>query len=259
MAWTLPGIVATGDFMDVVWARQVAEDVALWMDAAYPGAAGDWVTGRVDGGPGTLQRARPSSTVLPYYVPYDYDAQAVGAPGFQAPQANYVPGGPADQVVCWYYGSIASLPAGWTVLDAIGVNGDDCKDSLAVGAGPAFAVGATKLTWPGLDHAHSLSYNSEGSHTHGVNFQVGDESSEQCDRYIDAGQGSSYSAGPTESVEPLNRQHQHTLQATWTASATHGHPAVGSDYRGNADLVRPPYYALYLIWKGAPPLPPAPP
>lgn len=139
----------------------------------------------------------------------------------------------AGIVVMWS-GSVASIPAGWSLCD--GTNGTpDLRGRFIVGAGGDYAVAATggaetvTLTAAQMPvHSHTGTTNSAGEHTHagggalaGVFSEVGT---------------------PAENATLVN-------SATGSAGA-HTH-TVTTDNAGSGDSHenRPPYYALCFIRK----------
>ena len=78
---------------------------------------------------------------------------------------------PTGVIVMWY-GSVASIPAGWVLCD--GTNGTpDLRDRFVVGAGSTYvpavvggATSATGTTTTAADHNHGGSTGQAGSHNH---------------------------------------------------------------------------------------------
>lgn len=95
-------------------------------------------------------------------------------------------------VIVLWSGSIASIPAGWLICD--GTNGTpDLRDRFLLGAGGAFAVGAT-----GGSDTHTHPFTSDGhSHT----FDFGTELNAGTD--LDTPTDSSTDSGTTDSASNL--------------------------------------------------------
>lgn len=151
---------------------------------------------------------------------------------------------PSGGIIMWS-GSVASIPAGWQLCN--GTNGTpNLQDRFIVGAGSAYAVGATggvnavtltSAQIPAHTHTFSATTNESGNHTHatgvGGNFLV-----------TGASTGTGFSTGgayfPT-AVSPATAgagNHAHTVSGTTSSVGLNG---------GHEN--RPPYYALAYIMK----------
>ena len=117
-----------------------------------------------NGGPGALTisindhtDANPITAVTLTQAGALYAAQAVSAPSIQENGAPLIPTG----VIALWYGSIASIPTGWTLCN--GSNGTPNLNGIFVaGAGTGNAVSQT-----GGAAAQSVSTSSAGTHNHG--------------------------------------------------------------------------------------------
>lgn len=143
---------------------------------------------------------------------------------------------PTGGIIMWS-GSIASVPSGWALCN--GASGTpDLRDRFIVGAGSAYAPGATggadnvTLTtaqMPGHTHSVNINTNTAGAHSH--TFQV--SSNETGAGTVTVGD----TVIDTYSTSTAG-DHAHNVSGT-TASA-------GS---GASHENRPPYYALAYIMK----------
>jgi len=152
---------------------------------------------------------------------------------------------PKGAIIMWY-GSIANIPAGWTLCN--GTNGTpDLRDRFIVGAGSSYEVGNTgganqvALTTAQLPaHSHTGTTASAGAHSHIQGFwmenisgtlknDVGVSGGSQRNAGVSGGSGVS---GRTDS----DGNHTHTFTTNNTGS-------------GEAHENRPPYYALAYIMK----------
>lgn len=151
-----------------------------------------------------------------------------------------VPGGfalvPSGGIIMWS-GSVVSIPAGWLLCD--GSSGTpDLRDRFVVGAGGAYAVGATggadsvtltKAQMP--SHTHTGTTSTNGAHNHNVSVQAANIQDGQRDNSFFRGDG-----GLTTYTTTTNGDHSHTF----TTASTGG---------GSSHENRPPYYALAYIMK----------
>ena len=165
---------------------------------------------------------------------------------------------PIGSIVLWY-GSVASIPSGWSLCNGTTVNGyatPDLRNQFVVGAGDSYSVAdsggssSTTLTTsqlPSHDHSISVSgttsnksltggirkisegFNANGSAT-GVFTKTSDGNSSIT--------GSS-SNSPVGGVD-FDGSHDHTFSASGTSGST------GS---GSSIENRPPYYALAYIMR----------
>lgn len=147
---------------------------------------------------------------------------------------------PAGAILLWS-GSVASIPSGWLLCD--GTSGTpNLRDRFVVGAGNAYAVGATggadtvtllETNMPNHAHTFSATTSGAGAHTHDI--KVGD-GYQGGGIYLDQGaeNGGYYSSAFTSGVG----DHTHIVSGntTW----------VGGN---QAHENRPPYYALAYIMK----------
>ena len=145
----------------------------------------------------------------------------------------------AGMIVMWS-GSVAAIPAGWSLCD--GTNGTpDLRGRFIVGAGGSYEVAATggaenvALTAGQMpNHAHSggdLTATAAGAHTH------------QVLNNIDNGGGSGLGGGAGGA---------RVADSNTTSNGAHTHPVTGTtgfSGSGEAHENRPPYYALCFIRK----------
>ena len=170
---------------------------------------------------------------------------------------------PIGGIILWS-GSVASVPSGWALCN--GSNGTpDLRDRFVVGAGSAYAVGATgganEVTLnttqiPSHTHSVTASTDSQGAHSHGVNdpghshsisFNRTQKSNNATPFMLsDPNVGENNNGTATYSVTTattgisIASAGAHTHSITGTAAATGG---------GLAHENRPPYYALAYIMK----------
>lgn len=163
---------------------------------------------------------------------------------------------PSGGIIMWS-GSIASIPSGWFLCD--GANGTpDLRDRFIVGAGSAYAVGATggagavtltEVQMPSHAHYFSANTSSGGVHTHafyGNNDVSGNVSG--------ATRGTAQALGAVENAAggAYTTNFGGSLAQIAAYSEAHIHSVGGAtDYRGSnqAHENRPPYYALAYIMK----------
>ena len=149
---------------------------------------------------------------------------------------------PSGGIIMWS-GSIASIPSGWFLCD--GSNGTpNLRDRFVVGAGSAYAVGATggadSVTLdanqiPGHTHTFSGSTNTTGSHAHTMTHYSSNGNGDG------PGPGASCCGGAqiTSGLGTLSAgDHSHSFSGTTSS--------VGG---GASHENRPPYYALAYIMK----------
>jgi hypothetical protein len=114
---------------------------------------------------------------------------------------------PSGLITMWY-GSIASVPAGWKLCD--GANGTpDLRDRFVVGAGarwaPADVGGSANASV--VSHSHSASSGSAGSHSH---------------------TGTAASAGSHNHTGSTNTTGNHAHTATTSSKGSHNHSGTTS-------------------------------
>jgi microcystin-dependent protein len=166
-------------------------------------------------------------------------------------------------IICLWYGSTASIPAGWHLCD--GTSGTiDLRDKFIVCAGLSYAVGAT-----GGAATYSLSVAQMPAHNHGVNdpthnhgdsghsHGVNDPShSHGTQTYLTGTNGSGGSTSGYGSFSPSTGSG--TYGAYTGISIQTGYASIAAAYTGittanngsGASIEnRPPYYALAFIMK----------
>jgi microcystin-dependent protein len=149
----------------------------------------------------------------------------------------------AGMIVMWS-GAVANVPTGWALCN--GANGTpDLRDRFVVGAGSAYAPGATggadtvALTtaqMPAHAHGVNINTNSAGAHTHGI------RSDHSTDRPILPRNGSFglLNDGAVGAPGQTN------------AAGSHAHNVSGNTASVGSSAAhenRPPYYALAYIMK----------
>lgn len=179
---------------------------------------------------------------------------------------------PVGGIIMWS-GSVASIPAGWTLCNGTAVprsdgsgtiTPPDLRNRFVVGAGGTYAVadtgGANTVTLSTAElpsHNHTLSLSGSvgaaGSHSHGVNdpghghtiqlfgsysSSVGTGLNGNTQRY-GATTGGTDAAGTGISIAAVG-DHVHSLSLSGS---------VGNTGSGSAHENRPPYYALAYIMK----------
>ena len=176
---------------------------------------------------------------------------------------------PSGGIIMWS-GSTASIPAGWFLCN--GSNGTpDLRSRFVVGAGGAYAVGATggadsvTLSTDQMPaHSHSGSTNSAGSHTHtgstgsagthnhrlygnaaGSILSIGSQTATVMGGQSTGSYTDSY--GGIQHVEDAG-SHSHSLSISAAGDHTHT-VSVGDTGGGASHENRPPYYALAYIMK----------
>ena len=148
---------------------------------------------------------------------------------------------PSGAILLWS-GSVASIPSGWLLCD--GTSGTpNLKDRFVVGAGNAYAVGATggadtiallAGNMPAHTHGFSATTSGAGAHTHSTTAPLIGANSGTNSGF--AG-GNIYNPTTYASINGVG-DHTHTVSGTTTS---HG--------SGVAHENRPPYYALAYIMK----------
>lgn len=144
-------------------------------------------------------------------------------------------------VIILWYGSVASIPAGWHLCD--GTNGTtDMRGKIPLGAGGNFTVGSSggaatftptgTLTVSGT----TLTINQMGRHRHPWNDNFGEHAG-----HLGAGQ---YMGG-----EPESRNANLYTSNTGDGGAHTHSTAEGTAFTGNSINSLPPYYALCYIQK----------
>ena len=140
-------------------------------------------------------------------------------------------------IINMWYGTIANIPTGWLLCD--GTNGTpDLRDRFIVGAGSAYAVGATggsaNATLP--THTHTFTGTALGTHNHSTTFNQTSKGN---------------NATPYMLSNPFIGENLNGSVALDTTSVSAGTPSGTNSTEGssatNANL--PPYYALAYIMK----------
>jgi microcystin-dependent protein len=207
------------------------------------------------GGTGA-QQAKPNLALGQWKV----DGVAVTA---TAAQINA--GVPTGVITLWF-GSIASIPAGWLLCDGT-LGTPNLRDRFIVGAGSTYAVNAT-----GGAATVTLATGNLPSHAHGVNITTGVESATHTHGGATGGMnsntvhshqtavsdyfGSTIAVNRGDGGTPLNTSsvnldHTHNF-GTGGQSVNHTHNVNGtSDATGSGTAHEnlPPYYALSYIMK----------
>jgi hypothetical protein len=143
---------------------------------------------------------------------------------------------PAGIILMWS-GSIASIPSGWVLCDG-GSGTPDLRDRFIVGAGSAYAVGATggSANAVVVSHSHSFAGNALGSHSHTLTTNRTSKSG---------------NATPFMLTDPNIGENLNGSAAFNTSGVSAGTPSGTISTAGvsgtNANL--PPYYALAYIMK----------
>lgn len=144
-------------------------------------------------------------------------------------------------LIIWWYGSVASIPAGWVLCD--GTNGTpDMRGKFPYGAGgtanPGVTGGSATFTVTGTltVGAHSVTIAEMAAHSHPFD-----------DKY----KSNTFSGGPSTYVNGVRGPYNHngtTQDAGSGAGHTHS-AAEGTAITGNAVSCLPHYYALAYIMK----------
>jgi hypothetical protein len=191
---------------------------------------------------------------------------------------------PVGGIVIWS-GSVGSIPTGWFLCD--GANGTpDLRNDFVIGAGGAYAVGATggsntitavpahTHTFSGTtdtqtnhthtsnmgaagSHTHSAGTSDPGNHTHGVGSTSASGNNGASWYGRDAGGAPGdmnwLSAGAHNHTINQNAagSHNHTVNLTTDGAHTHTYSGTTGS-TGNASVtITPPYYALCYIMRGS--------
>lgn len=161
----------------------------------------------------------------------------------------------AAGIIAMWSGAVGAVPTGWALCD--GTNGTpNLKNRFIVGAGDAYAVGATggadsvtlsESQIPGHTHVISATTASGGSHSHSVSDPGHSHSVIQPVAGSTAasaggfyGQGGSANTGTAYTGISLSTAAAHTHAVSASAATTGG---------GGSHENRPPYYALAYIMK----------
>jgi len=147
-------------------------------------------------------------------------------------------GGMPSGVILMWSGSIASIPSGWALCD--GSNGTpDLRDRFLVGAGNAYAPGAT-----GGEDSHQLTTAELPAHSHSVDIVTSAAGAHAHTVPVSSGPAGTTSAvgvaGTASGTIPTSSEAAHTHDVSGNTGST------GSD---GAHENRPPYYALALIMR----------
>lgn len=175
-------------------------------------------------------------------------------------------------IILIWSGNIIDIPTGWQLCD--GTNGTpDLRDRFVVGAGGAYAVGATggettvTLTTPQLPvHTHTVTVSSvgpAGSHSHGGSFLSSFSGFSHTHTIspapVAAATGpNNYNASPGGQFGSVNAtqpsgSHSHGYTIGPAGGHSHGVTSVtvGDIGAGDPHENRPPYYALAFIMETA--------
>ena len=168
---------------------------------------------------------------------------------------NILPSG----IVTMWSGSVISIPSGWALCDGSN-NTPNLVDRFVVGAGSAYAVGATggSANAVVVSHTHSASTDSQGSHTHSAWTDAQGEHSHLINKQladaITGGEQSNTSAGGgliglIDSYYTSSAgNHGHNVGIG--AAGLHGHNiSVSTSGESGTNKNLPPYYALCYIMK----------
>ena len=177
-------------------------------------------------------RAPTSSAVVPYYESgKTYSATLT--------QIRQIVAAPQGLILIWS-GSIASIPAGWSLCDGSNVAGygivPDLRDRFIVGSGSTYALKTTGGSKDSIvvSHAHAV---TTSAHTHSANVSVAT--------------GSGTYRAPNTSGRPPNNFSVTYYGGSTTGSTDATAPALAITAQGsagtNANL--PPYLALAYIIK----------
>lgn len=163
---------------------------------------------------------------------------------------------PIGGIIMWS-GSIASIPTSWALCN--GANGTpDLRDRFIVGAGSAYAVGATggantvtlsTSEMPSHTHNFSATTSTDGTHTHGISdpghrhftdFAQTTSGGTYVEPYPVAGSYASLATTYSTTGISINSAgaHTHSVSGTTSSAGTTG-----------AHENRPPYYALAYIMR----------
>jgi len=190
---------------------------------------------------------------------------------------------PSGGIVIWS-GSAASIPTGWFLCN--GLNGTpDLRDDFIIGAGGAYAVGATGgsnvitsvpahthtfsgTTDTAANHTHNAGTSAAGAHTHSAVTSDPGNHTHTTGAVTSAGNnGASFfgrdnsgdnnnmvwrSAGAHSHTLNQNAAGSHTHTATTSTDGDHTHTYSGTTAStGSASVTTtPPYYALCYIMRG---------
>lgn len=162
----------------------------------------------------------------------------------------------AGMIMLWH-GDSASIPATWYLCN--GSNGTpNLMDMFVVGAGSAYAVGATGGSTNAVvvSHTHSASTDSQGNHTHNAWSDAQGEHSHTLNGQTIQGNISQAPSALTDvGTRPLgnttNPAGNHAHNIGINAAGSHGHNiAVSTNGESGTNKNLPPYYALCYIMKG---------
>jgi hypothetical protein len=145
---------------------------------------------------------------------------------------------PLGGIILWS-GSVAAIPATWQLCN--GTNGTpDLRDKFIVGAGSAYAVGATGGSADSIVVAHTHTGTTGGqsaNHTHGMTFNRTSKSNNATPFILsDPNVGENLNGSTTLTTGNNSGDHNHSFTTASTGSSA-----------TNANL--PPYYALCYIQK----------
>lgn len=162
---------------------------------------------------------------------------------------------PVGGIILWS-GLLASLPANWQICN--GTNGTpNLRDRFVIGAGGAYAVGATGgAATINIQHSHTSTTASSGAHTH-TQADTGAGASHSHSLTLGAASaGSDVDAG----LNLANQSHSHTTTVASDAAHIHNNPDTASDGAhthiattdnklSTTQSILPPYYALAYIMR----------
>ena len=152
-------------------------------------------------------------------------------------------------IILWS-GSTSNIPSGWALCNGSN-NTPNLVDRFVVGAGSAYAVGATggSANAVVVSHSHTASTDSQGNHAHTAWTDAQGEHSHS------GGAGSGNVQVPTSKVSgavvgTTGSAGNHAHNVGIGAAGSHGHNiAVSTNGEDGTNKNLPPYYALCYIMK----------
>ena len=157
-------------------------------------------------------------------------------------------------MIMLWSGSSNSIPNAWYLCN--GNNGTpNLMDRFIVGAGSAYAVGATGGSSNAVivSHTHTASTDLQGSHIH----SAWTDNQGAHNHYVDAG-GTTYvggfqgtGSGTAQGIQYTNHAGSHAHSVGIGYAGSHGHNiVVSTNGESGTNKNLPPYYALCYIMKG---------